>query len=109
MTQAQFRTDNRLWAAVAVCVFVALGFVDPFAGAAKGENNLWARVAILVTGDYICSTTEIILPILIVGAFEALSAAALGWVAQAAVVMVRSQFRSVKLGSGVGPPEESLQ
>jgi hypothetical protein len=89
MPRARFRTDLRLWLLAAGGVFVALGFVDPVAGVAKGDNGLWAYVARFVTGDYFCSTPDIVIPILFRSALQAVPAAALGWVVQAVVVVAR--------------------
>ncbi len=96
MAMARFHTDKRLWLIAASVLFVALGFVDPVAGVAKGDNSLWAHVARFVTGDYFCSTPEIVIPILLRSALQAIPAAVLGWVAQAVVVIVRSRGRATK-------------
>jgi hypothetical protein len=87
MTRQPFRTDYRLWILAAGCVFVALGFVDPVAGAAKGDNSWWAYVGFLLRGDYSCSTGEIIGAITFRGALQAVPSVLVGWVLQALVVV----------------------
>src|SRR5262245_45932213 len=99
MAKALFRTDRRLWLVAAGCAFVALGFVDPVAGVAKGHNSLWAYVGLHVTGDYFCSTADIVVPILFLVAPQAVLSAALGWVLQAFVVVARSRGRGAAPGS----------
>ena len=64
MARVRFRTDFRLWLLAAGGLFASLGFVDPVAGVAKGDNSLWSYVARFVTGDYFCSTPDIVIPIL---------------------------------------------
>ena len=91
MAKAKFRIDLRLWLLAAGGLFVALGFVDPVAGVAKGDNSLWAYVARFVTGDYFCSTPDIVIPILFRSALQVVPAAALGWVVQAVVVVARGR------------------
>ena len=92
MKTVQFRTDFLLWAITAGCVFIALGFVDPLAGAVyKGDCSLWAMVVRFVTGDYCGSTYDRVIPIVYYGLLLAIPAATLGWVAQALVVVL--QFR----------------
>jgi hypothetical protein len=98
MAKTRFRTDHRLWATAAACVFLALGFVDPVAGVAKGDNSLWAYVARLVTGNYSCSTLDIVVLILIRSALQVIPAALLGWVVQA-VVVVRFSGRTKEIGN----------
>ena len=89
MARVRFRTDFRLWLLAAGGLFASLGFVDPVAGVAKGDNSLWSYVARFVTGDYFCSTPDIVIPILFRSALQAISAAALGWIVQAVVVVAR--------------------
>jgi hypothetical protein len=103
MALARFRTDNRLWALIAACAFVALGFVDPVAGAAKGDNSLWSWVGILVRGEYTCSTGELLAPIVLRAMIQAVPAALVGWVAQALIVVVWSSVRGRPSAGGVPP------
>jgi hypothetical protein len=91
MTRGPFHTDYRIWAFAAASVFLALGFVDPLAGAMwKDDYSLWAQVGILVRGDYICSTADILTPIAFRALLHTVPAAALGWVLQAFVVVLWS-------------------
>jgi hypothetical protein len=97
MVKKRFHTDLRLWLITSGCLYLALGFVDPWAGATwKGEGNLWAHVLILVTGHYICSTSALAIPILFYSAFWAIPALVFGWVVHAFVVMVRYSHQSLK-------------
>jgi len=73
---------------------VALGFVDPSEGVtSKGDNSLWAHLGILLRGDYICSTADILAPIMLQALLLAVPAAALGRVFQAVVIMLWSGIR----------------
>jgi hypothetical protein len=84
MTRARFRTDYRLWTVAALCLFVALGFLDPLAGAWwKGDASLWHEVGSLVRGEY-ASGVSGALPYLLLYA-----GLLIGWLVQAAVVIVR--------------------
>ncbi|HEX4613539.1 MAG TPA: hypothetical protein VH092_35480 [Urbifossiella sp.] len=107
MGRTRFRTDTRLWVAAAGGVFVALGFVDPVAGVAKGDCSLWAVVTEFMTRDYHGGTLDIVIPILFRSALLTVPAA-LGWVVQALVVVVWSAARAAELGGwavpGTAPP-----
>jgi hypothetical protein len=94
MNRRLWRTDYRLWALIAVPVFVGLGFVDHLAGATwKGDYSLWSIVSRLLRGDYFCSTSEMLAAILAFALARAVPAALVGWVAQALVVVVWSSVR----------------
>lgn len=96
-----FRTNYRVWALAAGCLFVALGFVDPVAGATwKGDNSFWAFVRILLRGDYFCSTTELLIVIMVRALVQAVPAVVLGWVLQAFVVIFWSVARGNPHSSG---------
>ena len=104
MAQERFRTDYRLWALLAGCVFIGLGFVDPVAGATwKGDNSLWAYVGILVSREYACSTDTALMLIGLRALLHAVPAALVGWVAQALVVVGWSSARSGPLASDGSP------
>jgi hypothetical protein len=101
MLPGPFRTDYRIWAVASGCVFVALGFVDPLAGATwKGDNSLWAYLCMLMSGDYICSTTEMLVPIAFRALLQVAPAVALGWVLQAFIVILWSVARRNPQGGG---------
>jgi hypothetical protein len=101
MALTTFRSDYRLWALIAGCMFVALGFVDPVAGATwKGDNSLWSYIGILLRGEYICSTGEMLAPIVSRALFHAVPAALIAWVAQALFVVVWASIRSRASASG---------
>ncbi len=93
MPTAQFHTHRRLWLISAGGLFIALGFIDPVAGVAKGDNCLWHYVTRFVTGDYFCSTPDIIIPILYRSALQAVPAVILGWVVQSVAVMAWTRGR----------------
>jgi hypothetical protein len=97
---ARFRTNYQLWTAIGGCLFIALGFVDPLAGAGKGDNRLWANVVRLVHEDFSRITSDMVLPILLWGVILAIPAAALGWVFQAIVVVTRTWSRTTVPGCG---------
>jgi hypothetical protein len=73
-----------------VCVFAALGFVDLLEGVAKGENYFWSYVRRLVTGNYSCTTADMVLPVLMFAGMLAVPAAILGWAVQAVLVVLLS-------------------
>ena len=91
MARGRLRTDLRFWLVAAGCLFVAFGFVDLIAGVAKGNNSLWASVARLVTGEYSCSTPDIVIAIVFRSALQAVPAAVIGWVLQAVAVVYQSR------------------
>jgi hypothetical protein len=93
MALARYRTDYRIWALIAVCAFVALGFVDPVAGVAKGHNSLWSYLGILLRGEYYCSTSELVAATMSKAVLAAAPAFVAGWVAQALIVVI---WRSLK-------------
>jgi hypothetical protein len=42
-----FRTDYRVWAFIAGCLFAVLGFVDPEAGATWKGHSFWTLLGVL--------------------------------------------------------------
>jgi hypothetical protein len=87
----RYRTDYRLWLAVGVCLFVALGFFNPTGLRGKGGGSLWDAVAVLVTYHDRINFTEMLAPVAIYAAFQAGAAALVGWAVQAVVVVIRSR------------------
>jgi hypothetical protein len=84
----EFRTNWLLWAGISLALFTLGGFVDPLPGI-KGTHHFWGRLAMLLRGDYICSTGELATPIAFQGlVLLALPSAVLGWVAHALIVAV---------------------
>jgi hypothetical protein len=101
-----FRTDYRIWAFIAGCLFVVLGFVDPEAGATWTGHSFWTLLGVLLRGEYICSTADLVVSI--VGRavlLLAVPAVTLGWVLQAFVVMLWSMAQSKPLGISTDPRE----
>jgi hypothetical protein len=95
MAAARYPTAYRLWALVAVGLFVALGFVNPAAGATwKGGSSLWLCVGILLCGEYHSSTAEALTAVVFWALILAGPAALVGWAVQALVVDARSPGRS---------------
>ena len=90
----KLHTNNRLWAITSVCVFVALGFVNPVAGVAKGDLSLWAYVSDVVTGNF-ADVTSGVQAIVFLSLLLAVPAVLVGWVLQALIVLVASAFRPV--------------
>ncbi|MFO0801552.1 MAG: hypothetical protein U0791_00320 [Gemmataceae bacterium] len=86
MPRSQFRTNQRLWAISSAIAFVALGFIDPVGGAAKGENSWWSKVFLLPSLNR-HQLDEIVMPVLVYGVVLGLTAVVLGWVVQAPLVM----------------------
>jgi hypothetical protein len=89
---SQRRTDRRLWLLVSVCLFIALGFVNPLAGATtKSDHSLWAKIGDMANGNLV--VIRDMLPGVVCYTFiNAIAAALLGWVVQALVVVLRSSW-----------------
>lgn len=101
MNQIPYCTNYLIWGITSGCIFLALGFVDPVAGATwKGDNSLWSYGGILVHGDYICSRAEILTHIAFLALLLAVPAALLGWVVQALVIVLGRFSRNVQPHSG---------
>lgn len=95
MNQIPYRTNYWIWGIVSGCIFLALGFVDPVAGATwKGDCSLWSHVGDLISGDYFCSPGDILAPIVFMALFLAIPAALLGWVLQAIIVVAWQSSRA---------------
>jgi hypothetical protein len=106
-TRVRFRTDRRLWAAVAACLFVALEFVDPLAGAWwKGDASFWHEVGALVRGEYASGLSGALPLLLPYAALLAVPALLLGWLAQAAVVILRARRRVTAPPSAPAAPAQ---
>jgi hypothetical protein len=96
-----FRTNYWVWAISALSLFFALGFVNPTAGVVyKGNNSLWTVVWILLSGNYHCSTSEILAIVGFRSLLQAVAAIVIGWVVHALVVMLWSRQQSVSRGGG---------
>ena len=108
MAKSRYRTNYLLWVAASGCLFVALGFVDPVAGVSKGDSSLWAVVNRFVRGAYYCSTTDIVVGLLILAISRAIPAAILGWVMQAVVVIGLGLRRSEQAG-GITPNSNDVR
>jgi hypothetical protein len=93
MSTIRFRTNFLLWAAASWCVFIVFGFVDPMAGVGKGDNTLWAAVARFTSGANSCSTSDILVVIFLMAIVQAAPAILIGWVIQAAFVVIEWRFR----------------
>jgi hypothetical protein len=104
MNQEPYRTNYWFWGIASGCIFLALGFVDPVAGATwKGDCSLWSHVGILIRGDYFCSSADIVAPIAFMALFLAVPAALLGWVLQALIVVAWQSSRTTPSHSSSGP------
>jgi hypothetical protein len=84
MTGKPLRTSYPLWALAAIILFIALGFVDPVAGAAKGDNSLWSYVGHLCDGGY--NTEALLTAAAYRAVLQTVPAVLLGWVLQALLV-----------------------
>jgi hypothetical protein len=101
MMLGPFRTNYRVWVFAASCLFMALGFVDPVAGATwKGDNSFWSHVGILLRRVYFCSTADLVDGIMLQALLQAVPAVVFGWVLQAFVVIFWSVARGMPHSSG---------
>jgi hypothetical protein len=87
-----FRTNNRLWLLASICLFVALGFVDPMAGAVHYDTSLWGIVGGLLRHPTDI-TLDILVALLIVALLRLVPAVIFGWVMQALIVIAWSSIR----------------
>jgi hypothetical protein len=102
MLLGPYRTNSRVWAFAAGCVFVVLGFVDPLAGAAwKGNHSLWAQLFILLRGEWIGGIVEPLGNLFCWSLMLALPAVVLGWVIQAFMVICYSVVRNESVSGAV--------
>jgi hypothetical protein len=76
------RTDVRLWGAIAVVLFVLGGFVNP-CPMSKASDSLWGLLGILIRGDYVCSSGELVFATLLYAVLMSIPALVFGWLLQA--------------------------
>ena len=93
MAREQFHTDYRLWVIAACGLFAFLGFVDPVAGMAKDDNSYWAYLGILLSGNFICGTDELLAAVAFRALLVAIPSTVLGWLLQALLVVSWSIVR----------------
>jgi hypothetical protein len=104
MMGTRLRTDHRLWAVVALGLFVALGLVDPLAGTTwKGEHSFWFLVGTVVRGEWASGLSGALLLLLFYAGLLCVPSVFLGWVVQAVIVLIRATAR------GAAVPEETLK
>ena len=82
MWDRQLQTHRRLWAVVALVLFVVLGCVN-WVPESKGSVPYWVVWLIFLSGEYHCSTADIVMPLVLLTAMLATPAIAFGWVIQA--------------------------
>jgi hypothetical protein len=87
------RTNKPLWALAGVAVFIALGFIDPLAGATwEGDSgDMW-----YVVGQMLASRARpeaILEAIVFITLLLSITALLVGWVIQALLVVVWSFIR----------------
>src|SRR5262245_21311298 len=100
MAVHRWHTSYSLWLFATVAIFIGLAFVDPVAGAAKGENSLVAYVRMLADGHYY-NTEALLIGIGLRSAFQAIPAVLIGWLLQAIVVVTTSAVRRGMSGEQV--------
>jgi hypothetical protein len=94
MMGVPLRTDHRLWAASALGVFLALGFVDPLAGATwKGESSFWHLIGTVVRSEWASGLTGALPFVVFYAGLLCAPSVLLGWVFQAVIVLVRTHAR----------------
>jgi hypothetical protein len=108
MAMKRFRTVYSLWALVAVGVFVALGFVDPVAGAAKGDNSFWSLLGVYNSGDMQLNLADMRPNLVFRAGLQVVPAILIGWVAHAMIVIVWSSIRRTPSdGGSITQPQTS--
>lgn len=100
MIPGPFHTNYRVWFFATACVFVALGYVNPSAGVAWVDSSLWRRLFILLSGDYFCSTADMLDPIVLWAIVLMVPAVVFGWVFQAFLIILWSVVRDNPPGRG---------
>lgn len=78
-----------LWAALSLVIFVAAGCIDWV-----GANTVayWNEWSIFFSGHYGCTTSDLVLTLIMWGLLLAVPSIVLGWIAQALVgVIIRSK------------------
>ena len=85
------------WAAVSTALFLLGGFVNLMPDI-KGTNHFWGNLGILLDGDYICSTEEVVFAVAFHAALVAIPAVVFGWVLQALALVI------LGVGGGSLPP-----
>ncbi len=99
MNQIPFRTNYSIWEIASVCIFLALGFVDPFAGALQCNTSFWALFSSIFMdpGESPASTFLALYALLL-----AVPAALTGWVLQALVIVAWQSSRTALPHRGRG-------
>lgn len=93
MHRLPYRTNYALWAVVGIGVFVALGFVDPVGGASKGDLSYWNFfVQMMSQGNFQRDNGYV--QLCIYNVLLGVPSALLGWVIQAAIVVLGNVSRS---------------
>jgi hypothetical protein len=95
MATRRWRTNYLLWVLAASGIFVGLSFIDPVAGASKGENSLVAYVKFVMEGGY--NTPALLVAIALRSAFQVIPAALVGWLLQALAVVAWASVRAAKI------------
>jgi hypothetical protein len=73
---------------------VALGLVDPLAGATwKGEHSFWCLVGTVVRGEWASGLSGALPLLLFYAGLLCVPSVLVGWVVQAIVVLVRATAR----------------
>lgn len=93
MPRKQLRTSRRLWLFLTAAVFVALGFVDPWKGAAKGDHYWWNHASQFPSYNG-SQWNEMLPPFLIYGLMLLVAAVILGWVFQAIFLVLATHVRA---------------
>ena len=93
MPRKQFRTNRRVWLLLSSAIFVALGFVDPWKGAGKGDNDWWSHASHFPSYNK-SQWIEMLPPFVVYGLMLVVAAVILGWVFQAIFLVLTTRVRA---------------
>lgn len=92
MWSRRFATNRRWWLAATAILFLAGSWVNWFPEA-KGPLVYWYVWWVFVSGQYQCSTADMVVPLAVWTVILAVPAIVLGWTIQAVAVAVVARLR----------------
>jgi hypothetical protein len=87
------RSSRKVWLAISITLFVACWFLRGGKGGDEPIGEIWW---VFITGDYICSVPEMLIPVGFFTFVFAAVAALIGWILQFIVCMALDYFHKSK-------------